>query len=196
MLTEYDAIVIGASAGGFAALCKLLPSLPLTLPQAVVVVQHLHPQGGGYMVEFLGQHCPLPVKEAEDKEPVLPGAIYVAPAQYHLLIEHDRSFALSVDDKVNYSRPSIDVLFASAAEAYGPRLIGLVLTGANADGADGLALIKEHGGLTVVQDPQTAEVAFMPQAAIDKGAPDYILDLAGIAQLIGGYQRLDPRPER
>lgn len=185
MLTGYDAIVIGASAGGFAALAEILPRLPATLSQAVVVVQHLHPESGQYMVEFLRQHCSLPVKEAEDKEPIMPGVIYVAAAQYHLLIERDRSFSLSLDDKVNYSRPSIDVLFESAATTYGPRLIGVVLTGANADGAAGLATIKSGGGLAIVQDPATAEVSFMPQAAIAGTTVDHILNLAGIARLLG-----------
>lgn len=184
MLTDYDAIVIGASAGGFAALSHLLPRLPQSLPQTVVVVQHLHPEGGEYMVEFLDQHSSLPVKEAEDKEQLMPGVVYIAPAQYHLLIERDRTFSLSIDDKVNYSRPSIDVLFESAAQVYGPRLIGLILTGANADGAAGLAQIKARGGLTVVQDPGTAEVSYMPQAAIDASQVDHILDLAGIAKLL------------
>ena len=184
MLSGPEAIVIGASAGGFAALGQLLPQLPADLPQAVVVVQHLHPRGGEYLVEYLNSHCLLPVKEAEDKETIVPGVIYVAPAQYHLLIEQDRTFSLSVDDKVNYSRPSIDILFGSAAEAYGPRLIGIILTGANADGALGLAQIKERGGLTVVQEPKTAETPLMPQAAIDQAGPDHILPLAGIADLL------------
>ncbi len=185
MLTGYDAIVIGASAGGFAALTEILPRLPAALPQAVVVVQHLHPEGGEYMVESLRQHCVLPVKEAEDKESVLPGVIYVAVAQYHLLIERDRSFSLSVDDKVNYARPSIDVLFESAAVTYGPKLIGVVLSGANADGAAGLAAIKARGGLAIVQDPATAEVSFMPQAALNGTTVDHVLDLAGIGRLLG-----------
>lgn len=185
MLTGYDAIVIGASAGGFAALAEVLPRLSAALPQAVVVVQHLHPDGGDYMVEYLGQRCALPVKEAEDKEPVLPGVIYVAAAQYHLLIERDRTFALSADDKVHYARPSIDVLFESAAAAYGPKLIGVVLTGANADGAAGLAAIKARGGLAVVQDPASAEVSFMPHAALEATAVDYVLDLAAIGRLLG-----------
>ncbi len=185
MLPGYDAIVIGSSAGGFAALAEVLPRLSAAVPQAVVVVQHLHPDGGEYMVEFLAERCVLPVKEAEDKEPVLPGVIYVAPAQYHLLIERDRTFALSADEKVHYARPSIDVLFESAAAAYGPRVIGVVLTGANADGAAGLAAIKARGGLAVVQDPSTAEVSFMPQAALEAATPDHLLDLAAIGRLLG-----------
>jgi len=185
MLTGYDAIVIGASAGGFTALAEILPRLPAALAQTVVVVQHLHPEGGEYMVEFLKKRCALPVKEAEDKESILPGVIYVAAAQYHLLIERDRSFSLSLDDKVNYARPSIDVLFESAAATYGPKLIGVVLSGANADGAAGLAAIKARGGLAIVQDPASAEVAFMPQAALDGTAVDHVLDLAGIGRLLG-----------
>jgi len=185
MLTGYDAIVIGASAGGLTALTQILPKLPHPFPQAVVVVQHLHPESGEYMVEFLKQRCLLPVKEAEDKESVLPGVIYVAGARYHLLIERDRTFSLSVDDKVNYARPSIDVLFESAAATYGPKLIGVVLSGANADGTAGLAAIKARGGLAVVQDPATAEASFMPQAALDGTAVDHVLDLAGIGRLLG-----------
>ena len=185
MLRGYDAIVIGSSAGGFAALAEVLPRLSAALTQAVVVVQHLHPDGGEYLVEFLGQHCALPVKEAEDKEPILPGVIYVAAACYHLLVERDRTFALSADDKVHYARPSIDVLFESAATAYGPKLIGVVLTGANADGASGLAAIKARGGLAVVQDPTTAEVSFMPNAALAATMVDHVLDLAAIGRLLG-----------
>lgn len=185
MLSGYDAIVIGASAGGFAALAKILPNLSRALPQAVIVVQHLHPDSGEYIVNFLGQHCLLPVKEAEDKEPILPGVIYIAAARYHLLIEQDKSFSLSLDNKINFARPSIDILFETAASAYGPRLIGVILTGANTDGAFGLAAIKARGGLTIVQDPETAEIAFMPQAAIDQAQPDHILDLTRIARLLG-----------
>ena len=184
MLLGYDAIVIGSSAGGFAALAEVLPRLPAALPQTVVVVQHLHPDCGEYLVEFLGQRCALPVKEAEDKEPILPGVIYLAAARYHLLIERDRTFALSADDKVHYARPSIDVLFESAAAAYGSKLIGVVLTGANADGAAGLAAIKSRGGLAVVQDPTTAEVSFMPHAALAATTVDHVLDLNAIGRLL------------
>ncbi|MDD5758244.1 MAG: chemotaxis protein CheB [Desulfobulbaceae bacterium] len=185
MLTDYDAIVIGTSAGGFAALAKILPHLSRALPQAVIVVQHLHPEGGEYIVNFFSQHCSLPVKEAEDKEPILPGVIYIAAAGYHLLIERDKSFSLSLDDKINFARPSIDILFETAAMAYGSRLVGVILTGANADGACGLAAIKASGGLTIVQDPKTAEISFMPQAAFNQAQPDHILDLTGIARLLG-----------
>jgi len=185
MLSGFDAIVIGSSAGGFAALAEILPRLAVGLPQAVVVVQHLYPGSGGYLIEFLSRRCSLPVKEAEEKEEVLAGTIYVAPSGYHLLIERDRTFSLSVDDKVHFARPSIDVLFESAAEAYGPQLIGVVLTGANGDGAAGLATIKDQGGLAIVQDPATAEVSYMPQAALASTTVDHVLDLAAIGRLLG-----------
>jgi len=185
MIANYDAIVIGASAGGFAALSEVLPRLAEGLPQAVVVVQHLYPGSGGYLIEFLSRRCVLPVKEAEEKEPLLPGTIYLAPSGYHLLIERDRTFSLSVDDKVHYARPSIDVLFESAAEAYGAKLIGVILTGANDDGAAGLAAIKGQGGLAIVQDPTTAEVPYMPQSAIKATVVDHVLDLAAIGRLLG-----------
>ncbi len=186
MLPAYDAIVFGSSAGGFAALAEVLPCLPKDLPQAVVVVQHLYPGSGDYLIEFLGRRCALPVKEAEEKEAVSAGTIYVAPSGYHLLIERERTFSLSVDAKVHFARPSLDVLFESAALAYGPRLIGVVLTGANGDGAAGLAAVKERGGLAIVQDPATAEVSYMPQAAMAGTKVDYCLDLAAIGRLLGG----------
>ena len=185
MLAGYDAIVVGASAGGFAALAEILPRLPADLPQSVVVVQHLYPGSGGYLIEFLRRRCTLPVKEAEEKEEVQAGTIYVAPSGYHLLIERERTFSLSVDAKVHFARPSIDVLFESAAAAYGSKLIGVVLTGANGDGASGLAEIKAQGGLAIVQDPATAEVAFMPQAALEGTTVDYVLDLPAIGRLLG-----------
>jgi len=185
MLTGYDIIVFGSSAGGYSALAEVLPQLPVDLPQAVVVAQHLHPGSGEYMVEYLSRRCRMPVREPEDKEPVLPGVIAVAAAQYHLLIERDRTFAFSVDDKVNFSRPSIDVLFESVAAVYGPRAVGVVLTGANADGAAGLRAIKAAGGLAVVQDPASAETPFMPRSALAATAVDHVLDLAGIARLLG-----------
>ena len=188
MLDAYDTIVIGSSAGGFAALAEVLPCLPVGLPQAVVVVQHLYPGSGGYLIDFLGRRCALPVKEAEEKESLLPGTIYVAPSGYHLLIERERTFSLSVDAKVHFARPSIDVLFESAAESYGARLIGVVLTGANADGSAGLAAIKARGGLAIVQDPASAEVSYMPQAALEATKVDYILDLAAIGRLLGGTE--------
>lgn len=188
MRGDHEAIVVGCSAGGMQALEAIIPQLPLGLPQAVVVVQHLHPGSGGYLAEFFARCCPLPVKEAEDKEEIRPGVIYLAVANYHLLIERHRSFALSVDDRVRFARPSIDVLFQSAALAYGAKLVGVVLTGANDDGAAGLAAIKARGGVTVVQDPSSAEVGFMPKAALAATSVDHVLPLVDIARLLGGYE--------
>ncbi len=181
---KYEAVVIGASAGGSAALAQLLPRLPPTFPLAVIIVRHLHPLQAGLPFAYQTRDWALPVKEADEKEPVRPGWIYFAPPNYHLLIESDRTFALSIDERVNYVRPSIDVLFESAAEVYGAGLVGVILSGANQDGAAGLRRIKERGGLAVVQDPATAEVALMPQAALAMAQIDYVLPPAEIGALL------------
>ncbi len=177
---KFQAVVIGASAGGIAALEKVLSKLKNNCTLSILIVQHISADGGRYLVEHFGSSCDLPVQEAEDKEKIEPGTIYFAPANYHLLVEREKTMALSIDAKVNYSRPAIDVLFTTAAEAYGQKLVGVVLTGANADGAAGLARIKDMGGLTVVQSPESAEVATMPQAAIDSTAVEHILDISEI----------------
>lgn len=183
---NYILIAIGVSAGGMKALSTLLPSLPGDYSIPLVVVQHLHPDSGnGYLAEYLDRHCRLKVKEADEKESIAPGNVYIAPADYHLLVERDRTFSLSKDPKVNYSRPSIDVLFETAAEACGPGLIGIVLTGASADGAKGLLAVKRNGGLTIVQDPDSAESKIMPQAAVALcGKVDHLLSLEEIAGLL------------
>jgi len=124
----------------------------------------------------------LTVKDADEKEAIRPGFVYFAPPNYHLLIETDHTFGLSIDPKVNYSRPSIDVLFENAANVYGPRLISILLTGANNDGAKGLRLIKEKGGLVIVQDPRSAEFPFMPEAALQVVKPDFVLGLAELGR--------------
>ncbi len=181
---HYEAVVLGVSAGGLEVLSNLLPVLPANLPMALIVVQHRPPDSSNFLIEYFAERCSMRVVEANEKELVRSGSIYFAPAAYHLLVERDKTFSLSVDEKVNFSRPSIDILFETAALAYGTRLIGVVLTGANRDGAIGLQTIKRHGGVTVVQDPDTADTAFMPQAAIDAGPVDYILELAEIVNLI------------
>jgi two-component system, chemotaxis family, protein-glutamate methylesterase/glutaminase len=178
------AIVIGGSAGALEALAVILPALPASCDVPIVVVVHLPPAAPSLLTTVLRPRTALLVKEAEDKEPVAGGALYVAPPNYHLLVERDRTFALSVDDLVHFSRPAIDVLFESASEVYGPTLVGVVLTGANADGAAGLAAIKRRGGLTIAQSPGSATVATMPQAAIDTGAVDHVLPPAEIAALL------------
>jgi two-component system chemotaxis response regulator CheB len=179
----YEAVVIGVSAGGMAALKTILPRLPADFPLPLAIVQHLG-DAESHLAELLDRHCAIAVKEAEAKERFVPGTAYLAPAGYHLLIEPDGTFGLSVDARVNFCCPAIDVLFESAADVYADRLVGIVLTGANADGAKGLKAIKARRGLAVVQDPAEAEAPFMPQAAIDAARPHVVATLDGIAQLL------------
>jgi two-component system, chemotaxis family, protein-glutamate methylesterase/glutaminase len=181
---KYQAVVIGVSAGGIAALEKILPEIQKDCTLSVMIVQHITADGGNYLVEHFSSCCPLPVVGAEDKQSIESGTIYFAPANYHLLVERQKTFALSLDAKINYSRPSIDVLFETAAEAYCQRLVGVVLTGANADGAAGLARVKEMGGLTIVQSPDSAEVATMPRAAIESTQVDHVLKLHDIGSFL------------
>lgn len=159
------AIVIGASAGGVQALSCLLPSLSADCTMPVLVVVHVPPRKDNVLVELFDKKCALAVKEAEDKDTLRPGTIYFAPPDYHLLVETPAALALSSDELVNHSRPAIDVLFETAADAFGAGLTGIVLTGANQDGAKGLAAVAAASGTAIVQDPATAEVATMPEAA-------------------------------
>jgi two-component system chemotaxis response regulator CheB len=184
MKGQYKMIVIGASAGGLTALESILARLPEKFPVSIVIVQHLLPTNDSILNDLLNRHCALSVKEAEDKEPIKSGVVYTAPANYHLLIEPDFSFALNVDLKVNFSRPSIDALFDSASECYQSQLIGVLLTGANEDGAQGLSKIQNNGGLVIVQDPATAEVATMPAAGLELTQTPHVLALEGISDLI------------
>ncbi len=177
----YKAIVLGASAGGFYALRKLIPMLPGEFSIPIVIVQHISPTSDNYMARFLDNLSEIKVKEVDEKEPLLPGHVYIAPPNYHLLIEEDRTISLSTEEKKNYSRPSIDILFETAVLAFGKELIGIILTGANNDGAEGLKKIKEAGGYCIVQDPKEAEANAMPIAAIKKSNPDKILGLTDIA---------------
>lgn len=177
----WDAVVLGCSAGGLEVLRLILPGLPAGFPLPVVVVAHTSPDSGGLLAELLSHCCALPVRIAEDKAPVEGGIIHVAPPGYHLLIEHNLSFALSVDAKVCNVRPAIDVLFAAAAEAFAGRLAGVLLTGANEDGRAGLAAIRALGGLTIAQDPDTAAADTMPRSAIDAGVVDHVLAPGAIA---------------
>jgi two-component system chemotaxis response regulator CheB len=179
-----EAVVIGASAGGVTALLSLLTGLPETFRLPIVAVLHLPEDRDSLLTELFQHRLPIAVREAADKESIAPATLYFAAAGYHLSVEMDRSFSLSCEAPVNYSRPSIDVLMASAADAYGASLAGILLTGANFDGAAGLAKIQQQGGLTVVQDPAEAEVATMPEAAIRKLHPNLILTLAGIRSLL------------
>jgi two-component system chemotaxis response regulator CheB len=182
----YKAVVIGVSAGGLKALKAIIPELPKDWPLTVIVVQHLASDSDDFLVTYLDDMSPIAVSQAQSFEALQSAHVYLAPPGYHLYIEEDESFGLSVDPRVNFSMPSIDVLFESAAEVYGESLIGIVLTGANFDGSQGLKIIKEHGGLTVVEDPQTAEVPTMPLAAIAASEVDQTLPLGEIVNFLKG----------
>ena len=176
----FDLIVVGASWGGLDALTVLVRGLPADFEVPVVIVQHRGPDAQSFLSDLLQQWTGRKVLEPEDKEPIEPGHIYIAPANYHLLVETGH-FSLTTEAPVRYSRPSIDVMFGSAAHAYGRRLIGVVLTGANEDGSRGLQCVEEYGGYGVVQDPATAEVATMPEAALRRVPRAAKLPLAAIA---------------
>jgi two-component system chemotaxis response regulator CheB len=159
-------VAVGGSAGALEVLLPLLSGLPPRLPPALVIVVHLPPEGESRFVEVVAASCGLPVMEAEDKMPVWPSTVYVAPPDYHLYFERDGTLSLAADEPVHFSRPSIDVLFESLAHAFGARACGILLSGASADGAAGLAAIRERGGLTRVQAPETARVPMMPRQAL------------------------------
>lgn len=180
----YDAIVVGGSSGGIDALLYMLPALPATLRAAVLVVMHLPRDRPSLLAEIFRHRCGLPLKEAHDKDAIAPGTVYFAPPDYHLLVDAGPRLALSVDAPVHFSRPSIDVLFESAADQYGERLLGILLSGANEDGARGLQAIAAAGGLVVVQEPASAPMPTMPQAALARVAVPHVLPPAGIADLL------------
>jgi two-component system, chemotaxis family, protein-glutamate methylesterase/glutaminase len=183
---SYELIAIGASWGGLQAMGQLLDRVPAEVEQPIVVAQHRSAESTrGVLESLLQQHTARPVREPGDKEPIEPRHVYVAPPDYHLLVERGR-FALSVEARVQYARPSIDVLFESVAEAYRDRAIGIVLTGANADGAVGLAAIKRNGGVAVVQDPLTAARKEMPDAALAAAEADAVLPLDDIGPFLLG----------
>jgi two-component system chemotaxis response regulator CheB len=179
-----DAVVIGTSAGGVEALSAVLPAIPASFRGAVLVVLHLPRERPSLLVELFRPKCALAVREAEDKEPVEPGTIYFAPPDYHLLVDEGPALALSTDEPVNFSRPSIDVLFESAADVFGPRLLGMILTGASQDGAAGLAAVQRQGGITCVQDPATAHSPLMIEAAMHRTQVEYVRDLPGLGDLL------------
>jgi len=181
-----EAVVIGASAGALEALSLILPTLPADFGLPLFIVVHVPPDRESLLAELFGAKCRIKVREAEDKEPVHGGTVYFAPADYHLLVEPDKSLSLSNEEPVLYSRPSLDVLFESAADAYGPGLIGIVLTGANQDGARGLKAIAEAGGAAIVQNPLGAYAAAMPEAAIAEVPGAKVLSLHEIADYLQG----------
>jgi len=180
---RFQAVVIGASAGGTIALQKILPILLADFPLPVIIAQHVHPHQAGAAQTYKGASL-LKIKDVDEKEAIRPGFVYFAPPNYHLLVENDHTFSLSIDPKVHFTRPSVDVLFESAADAYCQGLIGIILSGANQDGAAGLLRIKQRGGLAIVQEPGEAEVSFMPRFAIETAHPQYILPADEIGSLL------------
>jgi two-component system chemotaxis response regulator CheB len=190
-----DAVVIGASAGGIEALTVLLPALAPRLMPPVFIVLHLPRDKPSVLAEIFAPKCAVPVREAEDKEAVAPGTIYFAPNNYHLLVDQGPQLSLSADDPVHHSRPSIDVLFESAAEIYGSRLLGIILSGANEDGACGLAAIHDAGGVTIVQSPETARAPNMALSALKLRPADQVPPLDEIAQILRTLDTMDARRE-
>ncbi|TPG76250.1 chemotaxis protein CheB [Pseudomonas arsenicoxydans] len=185
-----EAIVIGASAGGVEALLALLSPLREGFTLPIIVVLHLPDERRSLLAEVFARRVLMPVREATDKILVEAGTLYFATPGYHLSVEQDRSFSLSLEDRVHHSRPAIDYLFESAADTYGSALAAVLLTGANRDGAHGLSHVKRRGGLTIVQDPNEAQVATMPQAALDIHEPDHILPICGIGRLLVELERI------
>jgi len=187
----YDLVVVGTSWGGLSALRRLVSGLPDSFQMAVTLVQHRHKDSDHVLRALLQERSPLVVCEVEDKMPLEEGHIYVAPPDYHTLVEPGH-FALSTDAPVRYSRPSIDVTFSSAADAYGHRTVGIVLTGANADGADGLRRISDRGGLAIVQDPESAESRAMPAAAQKAVPRARVMTLPHIAEFLASLPSGNP----
>jgi two-component system, chemotaxis family, protein-glutamate methylesterase/glutaminase len=183
-MNKYSAIVIGMSAGGLDVLMQLFVNLKDSFPMPVILVQHLHPESMSELPDILSRYTGMKVKECTANVKIDSGTIYTAPANYHILIERDKTISLSCEEKVNYSRPSIDMLFESAAYVWTGELIGILLTGANNDGAAGMRKIKELGGLTIAENPQTAEYPTMPQSAIDNGGVDLILNIEEIQNFL------------
>ncbi len=180
----YKAVVIGASSGGMNALRTILPVLPAGFNMPIVIVQHISATSNSYWIEMLNNLCKIHIKEADEKEKIQSGYAYIASPNYHLLIERDETLSLSADKRINFARPSIDVLFESAAEVYKESLVGIILSGANSDGTEGIRRIKEYGGLVIAQDPATAASAVMPSSAIQKSAVDHILSLQRITEIL------------
>jgi two-component system chemotaxis response regulator CheB len=178
------AVAIGGSAGAVQALSRILPALPADYPLPVFVVVHVPPDRGNALVPLFAAKCRVEVKEAEDKEPARAGVVYFAPSDYHLLLEADGSLSLSSDELVNHSRPSIDVLFETSADAYGPTLAGVILTGANHDGARGLQAVVDAGGVGVVEDPAQAYAPAMPASALDACPSATAMELDAIASYL------------
>jgi len=181
-------VIIGGSAGSLDVLIKVLPQLKPIPNFALVIVLHRKSAEDNTLEELIAMKTIIQVRQVEDKTMLLQGYIYVAPSDYHLLFETNGELSLDISEKVNYSRPSIDVSFESAAEVYGPKLTGILLSGANADGTYGLKVIKQQRGTVVIQDPATAEMPFMPRTALENNSPDFVLDVDGLLQYLNNIR--------
>ncbi|MCF0058686.1 chemotaxis protein CheB [Dyadobacter sp. CY356] len=181
---RYKAIVIGGSAGSLSVLFEVFPALKPVLDVAIILVLHRKYSGDSSLSDLLSTKTFLPTKEIDDKDPILPGHVYLAPADYHLLIEKNHFFSLDISEKINYSRPSLDVTFESAADTFGSSLVAMLLSGSNNDGTAGLKAVKDAGGFIIAQNPESAQMPYMPQSAINKMDMDLILDSRGIIDFI------------
>ena len=181
---KYEAVVIGTSAGGLYVLIDLLSALPSTFHLPVIVVQHRSKEEKSLLEEVLSQKCRIRIKQADEKETIQRSIVYIAPPDYHLLVEQDHTFSLSSDERVNYSRPSIDVLFETAAYTYRQNLLAIILTGANHDGAAGIATVRKYGGTTLAQAPQNAMYPAMPNAAINTGCIQHVINSEEIKRFL------------
>ncbi|MBB3842951.1 two-component system chemotaxis response regulator CheB [Xanthomonas arboricola] len=186
-VAQFDAMVIGASAGGVMALQALLSSLPADLPMPVLVVLHLPRDRTSHLAELMDARCALPVREAEDKQPLLAGSVTIAPPDYHLLVETRDSLALSMDAPVLFSRPAIDPLFESAADVFGQRLLAILLTGASSDGSAGVAAVRAVGGTAWIQRPDDAASPLMPASALAYAGADAVLTLQAICSRLEAF---------
>lgn len=183
LISNCKILIIGGSAGSLDVLIKILPHLDIPSFALVIVLHRKHTEDNT-LEELIAAKSIIPLKEVEDKVEILPGYIYIAPSDYHLLFEKNNLLSLDTSEKVNYSRPSIDVAFESAADAYGKAVVGVLLSGANADGTDGLIAIKSAGGTIIVQQPETADMPYMPNNAVQNTSPDFIVDIPALLDLI------------
>lgn len=188
-IRSYKIIAIGGSAGSLEVVLKIVAALPADTASIFILILHRKNAAESLLEDLLSSRTALPVKEVEDKEPIQSGSIYIAPPGYHLLVENETTFTLDSSEKVQYSRPSIDVSLETIAECFGANVLGILLSGANADGAQGLAFIKASRGYTIAQNPLTADVGYMPQRAIDLGVVDEVLNADEIAKKIGNVVR-------
>ena len=183
-MIKYKMIAVGGSAGSLEVILKIVEVLPVTDYLSAIIIVHRKNDGESVLIDLLAKRTHLRVKEIEDKETILPCHIYIAPADYHVLFENEKMFSLDASEKIHHSRPSIDVSFESVAEVFGEAAIGILLSGANADGAEGMGRIKQAGGFTIVQDPFSAEVDYMPRQALEQMKPDKILNSMEIAEFL------------